>query len=255
MQEMNDRDDDNRGHHNQHWQAREVDTALPITVRMRAYFSSYHLWAARHFSVLARTVENDEGKRPLFDIKHRAYVTNAVFSAVGFLEAAINELYQDVADGHDNYVATLDAGSKRLMSDFWQFTEKQNRSAFKLLEKYQIALTFLRKEQFATGQLPYQDAALTVKLRNEVVHYKPQSLGSDVEHGLAAQLSGKFLDNGLMSASGNPWFPDKCLGHGCAAWASRSVKAFADEFFDRIRVVPNYQRVQFQPSPDELPPA
>jgi hypothetical protein len=230
---------------------REVDTALPITVLMRPYFSSYHLWAARHFFVLSRNVENEEGRRPRFDIKHRAYVMNCIFSAVAFLEAAINELFQDIADGHESYVANLDADSKRLMSDFWQFTEQRNRSAFNLLDKYQIALTFLRKQQFASGHQPYQDAAVVVKLRNELVHYKPRSLGGDVEHTLAKQLTRKFQDNTLMSGSGNPSFPDKCLGYGCAEWSIHSATVFTDEFFGRIGVVPNYQRVQFQPSPNE----
>jgi hypothetical protein len=76
-------------------------------------------------------------------------------------------------------------------------------------------------------------------------------LGGDVEHKLSRQLSGKFDDNTLMRGSGNPWFPDKCLGHGCCAWAVRSVIAFADDFFGRIGVEPNYQKITFQPLPDE----
>jgi len=160
-------------------------------------------------------------------------------------------LYQDVADAHESYVASLEGDSKRIMSEFWHFTEKRNRSAFSLLDKYQIALAFLRKQQFEPGQHLYQDAALLVRLRNELVHYKPKSLGGDAEHTLARQLAGKFNDNALMSGSGNPWFPDKCLGHGCAEWSIRSAAAFANEFFGQIRVQANYQRVQFQPSPDE----
>jgi hypothetical protein len=232
-------------------QAHEVDSALPIAVKMRAYYSSYHLWAARHFSVLARNIETGGTERPRFDIRHRVYVTSSIFSAVGFLEAAINELYQDVADAHESYVASLDGDSKRIMSEFWDLTEGRNRSPFSLLDKYQIALTLLRKQQFELDQRPYQDAALVVKLRNELVHYKPKSLGGDAPHTLSRQLGGKFDDNALMSGSGNPWFPDKCLGHGCAEWSVRSVIAFADEFFGRIGVQPNYQRVQFQPSPGE----
>jgi hypothetical protein len=232
-------------------QVHEVDVALPITIKMRAYYSSYHLWAARHFTALVKAIEAIQAGRPRFDVKHRAYVTNSIFSAVSFLEAAINELFQDVADAHESYVAGLDADSKRIMAEFWDFTEGRNRSAFGLLDKYQIALTFLRKPQFESGQRRYQDASLVVKLRNELVHYKPRSLGGDAEHTVARQLSGKFDDNALMSGSGNPWFPDKCLGHGCAAWSVRSIVAFADDFFGRIGVEPNYQRVEFQPSPDE----
>jgi len=222
----------------------------PVTITMRAYYSSYHLWAAKHFCALAQTVENAPGEQTRFDIKHRAYVTNSVFSAVAFLEAAINELYQDAADNHESYIKELDPDSKRLMSDFWQFTEERNRSAFNLLDKYQIALTLLRKQQFDPGQLPYQDAAFVVKLRNELVHFKPQSLGGDVEHKLARQLRGKFPENRLMDGSGNPWFPDKCLGHGCAEWAVTSVSNLADEFFATINVEPNYQRIEFKPPPE-----
>lgn len=231
-------------------QAHEVDTALPITVKMRTYYSSYHLWAARHFAGFAKGIEAARVERPRFDIEHRAYVTGSIFSAVGFLEAAINELYQDVADAHEGYVASLDVDCKRIMSEFWDRTEGRNRSYVSLLDKYQNALTFLRKQQFKSGQKPYQDAALVVKLRNELVHYKPRSLGGDTEHTLARQLRGKFDDNVLMTVSGNPWFPDKCLGHGCADWSVRSVFDFANDFFARIGVAPNYQRVQLQ-SPDE----
>jgi hypothetical protein len=223
----------------------------PVTITMRAYYSSYHLWAAKHFCALAQSVENASGVQTRFDVKHRAYVTNSVFSAVAFLEAAINELYQDAADNHESYINELDPDCKRLMSDFWQFTEERNRSAFNLLDKCQIALTLLRKQQFDLGQLPYQDAAIVVTLRNELVHFKPQSLGGDVEHKLARRLRGKFPENRLMDGSGNPWFPDKCLGHGCAEWAVNSIVRFADEFFAKINVEPNYRRIEFNPLPED----
>lgn len=229
-------------------QAHEVDMALPITMKMRVYYSSYHLWAARHLAALLKTIEDVPADRPRFDIRHRAYATSCIFSTVSFLEAAINELFQDVADGHESYVAGLDAESKRIMSEFWTVSEDRSR----LLDKYQLALTFLRKQQFDPGQAPFQDASLVVKLRNELVHYRPRSLAGDAEPPLARKLMGKFDDNALMRGSGNPWFPDKCLGHGCSAWAVQSVVAFADAFFRRVAVEPNYRQVTFQPSPDDL---
>lgn len=226
-------------------QAHETDTALPIAVIMRTYFSSYHLWAARHFSVLASNAENEEGTLPRFDIRHRAYVTNSIFSAVAFLEAAINELFQDIVDGHESYVVGLDIDGRRELSDYWL---KKRPS---LLEKYAKALTCLRKCPFDRNHPPYSTAQLVVRLRNALVHYKPKSLGGGVEHDLAKELAEKFMDNGLMNGSGNPWFPNKCLGHGCAEWAVRSATVFADEFFRRIGVKPNYQRVEFKPLPNE----
>jgi hypothetical protein len=51
-------------------------------VRMRAYFSSYHLWAAEHFTRFAKEIEDAHTGSPEFNITHRAYVTNAILSAV-----------------------------------------------------------------------------------------------------------------------------------------------------------------------------
>ena len=33
------------------------------------------------------------------------------------------------------------------------------------------------------------------------------------------------------------FFPDRCLGYGCAKWAIVSARAFADEFYNRMGVV------------------
>jgi hypothetical protein len=48
-----------------------------------------------------------------------------------------------------------------------------------------------------------------------------------------------------MADSGNPYFPDKCLGSGHATWAAHLVKKLADEFFQGLSISPNYQRVRF----------
>jgi hypothetical protein len=72
-------------------------TLFAASVSMRAYFSAYHLWAAKRFAKLADATEDDaEG----FNIGNRAFVTSAVLSAAAFLEAAINEIYDDVVDGY-----------------------------------------------------------------------------------------------------------------------------------------------------------
>ena len=56
-----------------------------FSLMSRVYYSSYHLWAAKHFAQLALDIENRSGIKPRFDIQHPAYVTNAILSAVAFL--------------------------------------------------------------------------------------------------------------------------------------------------------------------------
>ena len=244
-------EDDSVGHVVEIGQVHETSIALPITVKKRAYFSSYHLWAAAHFAALVRRIEDEhDGRQSRFDIRHRAYVTNTIFSCIAFLEAAINELFQDVFDGHESYVDTVNAEGKQRLAQFWRDTEEQ-RIWKRLLQKYQTALELLTESKLAKGEQPYQDAALVVSLRNVLVHYKPKTLGGYDQHDLVTKLKEKFPENGLIRETMDPWFPDKCLGYGCAKWAHTSVKEFADEFFERIGVLPNYQRVQFEPPPDE----
>jgi hypothetical protein len=66
-----------------------------------------------------------------------------------------------------------------------------------------------------------------------------------MQHEFINKLSGKFSSNPLMNGSDNPYFPDKCLGSGCADWAIRSIRVFSDDFFGRLGITPNYQRVAF----------
>jgi hypothetical protein len=66
-------------------------------------------------------------------------------------------------------------------------------------------------------------------------------------------LSGKFPSNALMRGQGNVWFPDHALGAGCARWAIDSVRAFADEWMERLNLEPVYRSVDdHQPPPEEL---
>jgi hypothetical protein len=219
-------------------------TCGTATFMVRVYYSSYHLWAATHFTQLAIAIENTSTSTPRFDIQHRAYVTSAILSSIAFLEGAINEVLKDVVDGHESYIESIDEASRNRLLVMWDLTEEQNRYT-SILEKYQKVLQYCQKEQFSRGKQPYQDVDLVIKLRNELMHYKPNSYGGDIQHQFIKKLSGKFSDNPLMIGSGNPYFPDKCLGSSCADWAVHSTKRFVDEFFGRLSIVPNYQRVVF----------
>lgn len=209
---------------------------------MRNYFSTYLLWAAKDFARLAKAIEANHDGDSRFDIGHRARVVAAVVSAASFLEAAVNEIYQDAADGHgvsgDGHIAPLSPRTRELMSEWWAAVG--DRSA--LLDKYQLLLVFAGKAKMDPGASPFQDAWFLISLRNALVHYKPESVAADVDHRFTKSLRGKFSDNALMSGAGNPWWPDHALGAGCAEWAFRSAKALADAVCDAVGVSPNYRR-------------
>ncbi len=214
-----------------------------FTFLFRSYFSIHHLWAAEHFSRLARGIENKHEGRPHFYIEHRVYVVNSLLSATAFLEAAINELFQDAHDRHLAYIEHLDEEVVSDLADFWNKTDFGYGNA--TLQKYEVALSIGKKDPFVKGKNPYQDANLVIKIRNFLTHYKPKNVGGDEIHDLQKSIIGKFPETKTMSGSGNPYFPDKALGYGCTEWALRSVRSFADSFFDKMQIVPNYQRADF----------
>ena len=112
------------------------------------------------------------------------------------------------------------------------------------LEKWQWLLERCGHDRLERGAPPIQDAALLVRLRNALVHFKPEDIAADEEHELEKGLRGKFADNRLMEGSGNPWWPSHGLGHGCIEWAACSARAVADRALEDVGVSPNYRRIE-----------
>lgn len=161
---------------------------------------------------------------------------------MAFLEASINELF---ADAHDAYLKRLDGlrdEDIELMRDMWR--QGIPRTArYSVLEKYAIALSLARKAPMDKGQAPWQPATVLIQLRNALIHYEPEWLQTEATgteeqaHRLAKALKGRFAPNPLTGA-GNPYYPDKVLGHGCAEWAVRTSAEFVDQFAQRLGIKP-----------------
>jgi hypothetical protein len=72
---------------------------------------------------LQRTTESIEARHngpSAFSIEHRAYVMSGVHAAVNFIEAAINEMFEDIADGHSSYTAPLDEVTRSVLNAYWK---------------------------------------------------------------------------------------------------------------------------------------
>lgn len=227
-------------------------TVNPVTVKMRAYYSMYHRWSAAHFAAMAGSIEDSHRGETRFDIRHRSFVTGAIFAATSFLESAINELLKDAADvvtgriSHSDYGSSLSSNVLRAYATLWQ-----NERQYSILRKYSEALSLAGRPAFDEAQQSFDNARVLILLRNELVHFKPETLGGDDRHRLEELLKDRFRQNRLMDGSGNPFFPDKCLGYGCCRWAVESSQALADEFFQRMDLPPKYRAVEW-PDPSFL---
>jgi len=153
----------------------------------------------------------------------------------------INELFQDTYDGHapeGGAVTPLDEPVRLLMTEYWRSTEQGAKD--RPLDKYQALLRFAGQAPLGAGAQPYQDAQFVVQLRNAIAHYRPQDLSADEPDLMEQRLRGKFADNRLMVGSGNSWWPDVCLGWGCARWALEAVTTLTDQVVELVGVRPNY---------------
>ena len=91
--------------------------ALPLagapTFSLRDYLSKDHIQTAAFFARQSRLIEQEYSGKHWGEVfgsgvfnQHRAYVTGAIFAAVAFLEATINELFTDAEERYgDDLVA------------------------------------------------------------------------------------------------------------------------------------------------------
>src|SRR3990172_11380136 len=116
-----------------------------VIVHSRTYLSIQHLLSSAKLTRSAYEIEysdlpsDNEEKQKTF-IKQKTYVIGAVFTAVGFLEASINELFQDVYGFSDDNIKYLKCEkSKKRLATISTIGALQSNS-FSTLDKYNMAL-------------------------------------------------------------------------------------------------------------------
>lgn len=215
---------------------------------MRAYFSTYHLWASYEFANRSLIIETAHQGVARFDIEHRALVMASITEAGAFLESLINELFKDCAENHKSYLGGLSAQATDALRVQWTDWHSKGRTTLPTLKKYEAALLCCGLPPMNGGAAPVQDAYEVLRLRNALMHSTPEWVAADESHAFD-KLEPKFPGNALMQGSGNAFFPDKCLGGGCALWSASSVRSFADHFHALLGTKPNYQTSPLTPPP------
>lgn len=230
-------------------------------MQVRHHLSSNHLYSAYLFARNAKQIEQSNQSTQEQLLAHRSFVTSSVMSSVAFLEASVNELFavctESPTDSHvsghpqDSRFKSIGNDTIAKLSTFWKLDTFQRNC--KLLDKYQTALRLAGKPELTQGANPYQDAKLVVQLRNILVHFVPEERAVAVGPGcflepdaFELKYRGKFPYN-LLSAkfaiiggpngpreADYPFFPEKCLGSGCAFWAFDSCLQFANTFFGAL---------------------
>lgn len=236
-----------------------VDNSVPIWVWH--YFSLDHARAASSFSRKCAELEalapnsGEEDTAPIGTRSdHRSYATSSVLASGAFIEACINEFIHTASRDDLSHVEGAEARTGLELNERQQITAAGGdlSSESQTLERYQKVLQLLGRKQFDRGARPFSEAKLLMRLRNELVHYKPQwrpehsdERRSTDQHNLVVGLmERKFTPNPFYADSMNPYFPQKCLGHGCTSWAWKSALKFADCFFSRVGTTWMYENAR-----------
>lgn len=224
------------------------EEAVAVRAWMRSYWSRWHLRSAVHALDLAAEIERRALAGELDAdawSPYRARVVSVVLLSVSFVEAAVNELYQDAADGVTEHFGELDDDLLCRLADRWPNLEANRRSTG---YKIKTALDLAGAQPLSPEEPPGQDFDLVRRLRNAVVHPSPESALAGTAEEAPGTASAEWLDRlggedftlCPFAGEGNAYFPAKVVGYGFSCWALQSCVALTDEFFDRMGTPPAY---------------
>jgi hypothetical protein len=226
------------------------------TIRFRDCFSVRYIQSAALLCRLGFLIEQEYRKAgeipPEAGLRHEAFILNSVLSSVSFLESTVNELYADASDEAYNFSDERHEELLRLISEQWKNTKNFDRAP--VLTKYQKIIAIAGQPVFDKDEVAFINVRDLIEIRNHLLHYKrewvvvrdgrtPQKSEETTTDKFEKLLRKKFAINPL--AVGNaPFFPDKCLGHGCAEWAVVNSVIFTDAFFRRLDLPVPYEGIR-----------
>ena len=216
-----------------------------VTADARYSFTGQHLEASAIFVRKVRAIEATatEQTDDAIRCEHRGLVCAIVMQCAAALETEAHEVCTYGPGAHLGSNGT-DHEAQRLLLPLADVVDDQDT-----LSRFEVVLHLLRKPPLNRGADPFQSAALVVRLRNELVHYKSR---------WSVEMASSKLYSALQSLGHKPppfahpsmnFFPHRCLSADCGAWALRSVVAFLEAFYQALGVPSRFEtyRSRFMP--------
>jgi hypothetical protein len=210
-------------------------------IRVKEKFGNQHFKSALSLATRCSEIEDrDQDQKwpqPSWE-ECKTFSVAAILLAVSALEASINELFLEAIDANRNSLKSLSDDQLSVLAVLWHEVEQ-----YSTLSKYQVVLAACGQEKMEHGSDPYQSAHALTRLRNALVHFKPEWDDEAKQHlALEQLLKGRFPDSRLTAniPGRMQWFPGKCLGAGAAIWAVEVVKDFSNEFCNGLQIRPRF---------------
>ena len=140
---------------------------MKLTADTRYSSTAQFLRGAAIFAHHAHSIKNILGTPSQEEVvEHRSYVVGAVLQAVAALESEVSEIVLH-GPGHHLGSNGADVQARERLSAEWPALDRMTTR-----EKYDKGTQIFGKGPIHWGVRPYQSAALLIKLRNEIIHYK-----------------------------------------------------------------------------------
>ena len=237
----------------------EINREAPdegIVIRFRDCFSVRYIQSAALLCRMGFGLEQEYARTGTLPaeqrLRHEAFVLNALFSTVAFLESTINELWSDAADNAYFFYDETTEALLRAVGEKWRNENYFDRTP--LPAKYQKILEIGEKPLFAEEDPDFSGIRDLIGIRNYLMHYRREWV--EIRAGGAAGahsdthaekfeqlLKDRFAENPLAGKN-LPFFPDRCLGHGCAEWAVTTSISFTDRFFRDLGLPAPYEGIR-----------
>ncbi|MFT6420392.1 MAG: hypothetical protein ACJAWP_000612 [Porticoccus sp.] len=211
-----------------------------MKLRQRSAFAVQHMMAAASFSRMCGEIEIANKGQPLgnfFDAQIGA-VSATVMLATASLESNVNEYLCEPEQVFSNLSGESPHTLVRLL---------EQKS---ILEKYQAVLSFRGVPEYPPGEPPYQDVDALIKLRNALVHFKPEWHDEQELHRkIEGRLKGRFDINPAIGENG-VFFPQQCMSYGCSMWAVNTSLAFMENFSERSNLPYRFEKFASRINPE-----
>jgi hypothetical protein len=203
----------------------------------RYTFTGQFLEAATLFARRARLIEGivDDNLTEELRCEHRGVVSAAVMQCAAALETEAGEI---CTYGPGSYLGSNGTihSAQQFLAPLADIVDNQDT-----LSRFELILHLLQQTPLDRGREPHQSAALVVRLRNEITHYKSnwgQDMGSSKLFASLKSLGHKPPP--FISPNTN-FFPHQCLSADCTAWAVKSTVAFLDAVYDKLGVASRFE--------------
>lgn len=196
---------------------------LTATAKTRTNLALHHLFAACRFSARIGQIEAENIGQP-FGAFWEEILQNSLGVAtltVAALESYANEMYFEgaILMPSLNHVAAV---------DFAAIVDKET-----ILKKYAMALSILTGKRLDMGIAATQNADTLIRLRNAVVHFRPEWFDEQGKHEkLSKVLQNRFTPSAFLQ--NESVFPRAWASHSFTVWAIKSTVQFIDHFYAEL---------------------